>query len=202
MSAVFFCVQRTSQPVQWAARSSPAGSSVARRLMGVVWCVPEDRRIVLPTQPRNPRRADDSKGGSKRVSDTLLTKTVFDALRGAQPLSHALFGVKTLSGTLLGPAFQHASGYGARLGSLRRDRARARRGPGEQQEVERKSAARRRTAPGIPEADEGNTRDPRKSAVWCRSTSWVSASYCVLDDVWLERVFPRFWSASGGVLVG
>ena len=45
----------------------------------------------------------DLEGGRKRVSDTLLTKTVFGALRGAQPLVQALFGVKTLSGTLLGP---------------------------------------------------------------------------------------------------
>ena len=36
----------------------------------------------------------------------LLTKAVFHALRGAQPLFHALFGVKTLS-TLLGPAFNN-----------------------------------------------------------------------------------------------
>ena len=34
---------------------------------------------------------DGIEGGRKRVSDTLLTKTVFDALRGAQPLSHTLF---------------------------------------------------------------------------------------------------------------
>ena len=36
----------------------------------------------------------------------LWTKTVFHALREAQSLSHARFGVKTLSGTLLGPAFK------------------------------------------------------------------------------------------------
>ena len=45
------------------------------------------------------------KGGRKRVSDTSLTKLVFDALRDGQPLFQALFGVKTLSGTLLGLAF-------------------------------------------------------------------------------------------------
>ena len=31
---------------------------------------------------------------------------MFDALRGSQPLSQALFGVNTLSGILLGPAFR------------------------------------------------------------------------------------------------
>ena len=45
------------------------------------------------------------KGGRKRVEDVLLAKTVFDAFRGAQPLFHALFGVKILSGTLLDIAF-------------------------------------------------------------------------------------------------
>ena len=35
----------------------------------------------------------------------LLTRTAFHALRGAEPLFHALFGVKTLSGTRLRPAF-------------------------------------------------------------------------------------------------
>ena len=67
-------------------------------------------------KPRNPRQFDGIAGGRKRVSDTLLTKTVFDTLRGAQPLSHALFGVKTLSGTLLGPAFDEpwVAGLGTR----------------------------------------------------------------------------------------
>ena len=60
-----------------------------------------------------------------------LTKTVFDALRGTQPLFHALFGVKTLSGTLLGPAFKvnrvtrlgagNARAGGARVPARRRD---------------------------------------------------------------------------------
>ena len=40
------------------------------------------------TKPRNPRHFDGIKGGRKRVSGTLLTKTVFDALRGAEPLFH------------------------------------------------------------------------------------------------------------------
>ena len=39
----------------------------------------------------------------------LLTKTVVHVYKGAQPLFHALFGVKTLSGTLWGPVF-NASG--------------------------------------------------------------------------------------------
>ena len=55
------------------------------------------------TDPRNPRHFGTIEGERTRVSYTLLTKTVFS--RGAQPLFHALFGVKTLSGTLLGPAF-------------------------------------------------------------------------------------------------
>ena len=49
-------------------------------------------------------RLRELEGGRKRVSDTFSTKAVFGALRGAQPLLHALFGVKTLPGTLLGPA--------------------------------------------------------------------------------------------------
>ena len=40
---------------------------------------------------------------------------MFGTLRGGQPLFHVLFGVKTLSGTLLGTAFNE-SGYGARHG--------------------------------------------------------------------------------------
>ena len=48
----------------------------------------------------------DLKAGENVFQTLLWTKTVFSyALRGAQPLFHALFGVKTLSGTLLGPAF-------------------------------------------------------------------------------------------------
>ena len=46
-------------------------------------------------------------------------KTVFHAFRGAQPLFHALFGVKTLSGTLLGPAFYtRVTGLGLRQFAL------------------------------------------------------------------------------------
>ena len=42
-----------------------------------------------------------------------MTKIVVDALRGVQPLFHALFGVKTLSGrTLLGPALHRWTGLG------------------------------------------------------------------------------------------
>ena len=52
-------------------------------------------------------------GWGNRVSDTSLTETVFDALRGAQPLFHALFGVKTLSGTLFAPPLMK-TGDGAR----------------------------------------------------------------------------------------
>ena len=51
---------------------------------------------------------------------------MFDALRGAQTLFHALFGVKTLSGTLLGPAFNEAwTGYGARRDELEKRREEA-----------------------------------------------------------------------------
>ena len=42
-----------------------------------------------------------------------MTKTVFGAFRGTQPLFHSLFGVKTLSGTLLAPPLMK-KGYGAR----------------------------------------------------------------------------------------
>ena len=40
------------------------------------------------------------KAGESVCQPLLWTKTVFHALRGAQPLFHAIFGVKTLSGTL------------------------------------------------------------------------------------------------------
>ena len=50
-------------------------------------------------------RGDGIEGGRKRVSDTVLTEIVtISAFRDAQPLFLALFGVKTLHGTLLGPA--------------------------------------------------------------------------------------------------
>ena len=62
------------------------------------------RRAVGATNPRNPRHSDGIKGGRKRVSDTFWTRTVFDALRGAQQLLYALFGVTRLSGILFGPA--------------------------------------------------------------------------------------------------
>ena len=43
------------------------------------------------------------------------TETRFHALGGSQPLLHALFSVKTLSRTLLGPAFvKPKPGYGVR----------------------------------------------------------------------------------------
>lgn len=47
--------------------------------------------------------------GESGIQPLLLMETVFHALRGAQPVLHAIFGVKTLSGILLGPAF-NASG--------------------------------------------------------------------------------------------
>ena len=45
------------------------------------------------------------KAGESVFQPFLWTKTVFRALREAQPLLHALFGVKTLSGTLFAPPF-------------------------------------------------------------------------------------------------
>ena len=60
------------------------------------------KRFVCISKPRNLRQFDGIKGGRKRV---LVIETVFHAFRGAQPLFHAPFGVKTLSGTLLEPAF-------------------------------------------------------------------------------------------------
>ena len=56
--------------------------------------------------PRNPRFID---GVEKACHTFLQTKTVFHALRGAQPLFHARCGVKTLSWALRVPAF-HATG--------------------------------------------------------------------------------------------
>ena len=50
-----------------------------------------------------PSPATGINGRRKRVSDTL--KAVFGTIRGAQPLLHSLFGVKTMSGILLGLAF-------------------------------------------------------------------------------------------------
>ena len=54
------------------------------------------------SKPRSPRYFHIIAGrrGRTRVSDAFIDKTVFGALRGAQPLFCALFGVKTLSGTL------------------------------------------------------------------------------------------------------
>ena len=67
---------------------------------------------------RNPRHFEAIEGGRKRVSETLMTnlsKAMFDALRGAEPLFHARFGVKTLSGTFWGAAFnENGKGYGTR----------------------------------------------------------------------------------------
>ena len=87
-------------------------------------CAPRRRSSARPrarrtSKPRNPRNFDGIKGGRKRVSDTFTTKTVFDACRGAQPLFHALFGVKILSGTLFAPPLQKP-GYGARHAGVRR----------------------------------------------------------------------------------
>ena len=59
-----------------------------------------------PPKPRNRRHFDGIKGGRTRVSDTLLTKTVFDALRGAQPLFHALFWRQHTSWDTCGPRLQ------------------------------------------------------------------------------------------------
>ena len=67
--------------------------------------------LFRTTKPGNPRHFDGSKGGRTRVSNILLTKTVFG--RGVQPLFQALFGVKTLCGTLFGPPLQKP-GYGTR----------------------------------------------------------------------------------------
>ena len=53
------------------------------------------------------------KAGESVFQPFLLTKTVSHALRGAQPVLHALLGVKILSGTLFAPPLMNA-GYGAR----------------------------------------------------------------------------------------
>ena len=53
--------------------------------------------------PATQRPCFDGSGGGSVFQTSLLTKTVVLAVKGAQSLFHALFGVKTLSGTLLGP---------------------------------------------------------------------------------------------------
>ena len=70
-------------------------------------------------KPRSPRHFDRFEGGRKRDSDIFLTEIVFGAFRAREPSFHAFSGVKTLSGTLLGPAFKRESGYGARSTTTR-----------------------------------------------------------------------------------
>ena len=62
-------------------------------------------RGLRHAKPRNPRYFETLEGGRKLFSDIVLTKTVFGALREAQPPFHALFGIKTLSKTFLRTAF-------------------------------------------------------------------------------------------------
>ena len=54
------------------------------------------------------------KAGESVFSDAFIHKTVVHAYRGAQPLFHALFGVKTLSATLFAPPLMKR-GYGTRF---------------------------------------------------------------------------------------
>ena len=55
------------------------------------------------------------KGGRKRVSDILLTKTVFDSFRGAQPAFFMDFvASKHCLGHFWAPPFMTRMGYGAR----------------------------------------------------------------------------------------
>ena len=58
------------------------------------------RRLQPDQLPSNPRHFEAIEGAKTRVSDMLLIKRVFDTLR-VQALFHALFGVKTLTGTVL-----------------------------------------------------------------------------------------------------
>ena len=57
---------------------------------------------VLPT-PATHAISTFLKAGESLFQPRFWTKTVFHALRGAQPLFHAFFSVKTLSGTLFAP---------------------------------------------------------------------------------------------------
>ena len=70
-------------------------------------------------KPRNPGHFRRIKGGRKRVPDTLLAKTVFDALRGAQPLFHDVSCTVLPSKHCLGHFWAlplMKPGYGARQG--------------------------------------------------------------------------------------
>ena len=73
---------------------------------------PADERDVPPSPATHPILRL-LKAGESVFHTFLLTITVLCALRGAKPLYLALFGVETLSGTLLGPVHDK-SGYWAR----------------------------------------------------------------------------------------
>ena len=100
-----FFIEATARDVSFTADPTKLVDLVARgeaKTAAALTLLPAMRN--RQAKPRNPLHFDGIEGW-RNVSDTLLTKTVFDTLRGAQPLSHALFGVKTLSGTLMGLAF-------------------------------------------------------------------------------------------------
>ena len=58
-------------------------------------------------RPATPRHFHIIGGGRKRDSTIFMDKNSVSRTRGAQPLFHALFGVKnTIAGSLVGPASQ------------------------------------------------------------------------------------------------
>ena len=75
--------------------------------------VDRDELAVIPS-PATYANLRRLKAGESMFFTFLWTNTAAHALRGAEPLFHALFGVKTLSGTLLGPTFRVNRGYGTR----------------------------------------------------------------------------------------
>ena len=61
------------------------------------------RQVDVQPTPATLAMSTVLKAGESAFQPLLWTKTAFHALRGAQPLLHALFGVKTLSDTFFAP---------------------------------------------------------------------------------------------------
>ena len=117
MPIVFICALRSSggergEQFLPGDRASFAQASLSQAARGLSRARSSSTAHPVPSPATQRPCFDGIDGGRKRVSATFIvtvltkmSKTVSDALRGAQPLFHALFGVKTLSGTHWGTAF-------------------------------------------------------------------------------------------------